>query len=210
MSLFPEPAPPASERICGIDEAGRGPLAGPVIASAVVLDPNIAISGINDSKKLSPMARFNLAQQIKDKALAWGIGRAEVSEIDTLNILQATLLAMYRAYEQLEVPLDLALVDGNQAPRLKCRTQTIVRGDSKVLAISAASILAKVERDRVMAEYAKEHPEYGFDVNFGYHSQEHIDALNTYGPCPIHRKSFRPVADAFDLNSKPQDLFEPQ
>ena len=210
MSLFPEPEQPASERICGIDEAGRGPLAGPVIASAVVLDPNVEINGINDSKKLSPTARFNLAQQIKDNALAWGIGRAEVSEIDTLNILQATLLAMYRAYAQLDVPLDLALVDGNQAPRLKCRTQTIVRGDSKVLAISAASILAKVERDRVMAEYAKEHPEYGFDVNFGYHSQEHIDALNTYGPCPIHRKSFRPVADAFDLNSKPQDLFEPQ
>ena len=210
MSLFPEPEQPASERICGIDEAGRGPLAGPVIASAVVLDPNVEINGINDSKKLSPTARFNLAQQIKDNALAWGIGRAEVSEIDTLNILQATLLAMYRAHAQLDVPLDLALVDGNQAPRLKCRTQTIVRGDSKVLAIGAASILAKVERDRVMAEYAKEHPEYGFDVNFGYHSQDHIDALNTYGPCPIHRKSFRPVADAFDLNSKPQDLFEPQ
>lgn len=208
MSLFPEPLQPASDRICGIDEAGRGPLAGPVIASAVVLGPNIKISGITDSKKLSPAVRESLAKQIKTCALAWGIGRAEVAEIDTINILQATLLAMVRAFDQLQVPLELALVDGNQAPRLKCRTQTVVKGDAKVEAIGAASILAKVERDRVMMEYAQLHPEYGFDVNFGYYSAEHIDALTTLGPCPIHRKSFRPVADALEMNSTPRDLFD--
>ena len=208
MTLFPAPRQPAVDRICGIDEAGRGPLAGPVIASAVVLDPSSEINGITDSKKLSPAARTNLAQLIKDRALAWGIARANVFEIDSLNILQATLLAMSRAYDQLQVPIELVLVDGNQAPRLKCRTQTIVKGDAKVAAIGAASILAKVERDRVMVEYAQQHPEYGFDVNFGYYSQEHIDALKTHGPCSIHRKSFRPVADALDLNAKPPDLFE--
>lgn len=208
MNLFPAPRQPASDRICGIDEAGRGPLAGPVIASAVVLDPTSEINGITDSKKLSPAARVSLAQQIKDRALAWGIGRAEVSEIDTLNILNATLLAMCRAYDQLQIPIELALVDGNQAPQLDCRTQTIVRGDAKVAAIGAASILAKVERDRVMMEYAQQHPNYGFDVNFGYYSLDHIEALKTHGPCPIHRKSFRPVADALDVDTRPRDLFE--
>lgn len=208
MSLFPDPVLPATHRICGIDEAGRGPLAGPVIASAVVLDPSNKIAGITDSKKLSPASRNSLAQQIRNSALAWSIGRAEVLEIDSLNILQATLLAMSRAFDQLQVPLELALVDGNQAPRINCPTQTVVRGDAKVEAIGAASILAKVERDRVMMEYSKLHPEYGFDVNFGYYSAEHIDALKTHGPCPIHRKSFRPVADALQVNSQPPDLFE--
>lgn len=208
MNLFPDPLLPAPYRICGIDEAGRGPLAGPVIAAAVVLDPNDKIAGITDSKKLSPSSRNSLAQDIRNRALAWGIGRAEVVEIDTLNILQATLLAMSRAFDQVHVPLELALVDGNQAPRINCRTQTVVRGDAKVEAIGAASILAKVERDRVMKEFAKQHPEYGFDVNFGYYSAEHIDALKTHGPCPIHRKSFRPVADALHMNSQPRDLFE--
>ena len=208
MNLFIESQQPASNRICGIDEAGRGPLAGPVIASAVVLDPTNKITGITDSKKLSSLTREDLALQIKKSAFAWGIGRAEVAEIDTINILQATLLAMCRAYEQLKVPLELALVDGNQAPRLACRTQTIVKGDAKVQSIGAASILAKVERDRIMKEYAQQHPEYGFDVNFGYYSVEHIDALKKHGPCPIHRKSFRPVADALEMNYKPRDLFE--
>lgn len=208
MSLFPDPILPATHRICGIDEAGRGPLAGPVIASAVVLDPNNKITGITDSKKLSPSSRISLAEDIRDSAIAWSIGRAEVVEIDTLNILQATLLAMSRAFDQIPVPLELALVDGNQAPRINCPTQTVVRGDAKVQAIGAASILAKVERDRVMVEYAKQHPEYGFDVNFGYYSAEHIDALKTHGPCPIHRKSFRPVAEALQVNSQPPDLFD--
>ena len=208
MSLFPDPILPATHRICGIDEAGRGPLAGPVIASAVVLDPNNKIIGITDSKKLSPSSRISLAQDIRDSALAWSIGRAEVVEIDTLNILQATLLAMSRAFDQIQVPLELALVDGNQAPRINCPTQTVVRGDAKVQAIGAASILAKVERDRVMVEYAKQHPEYGFDVNFGYYSAEHIDALKTHGPCQIHRKSFRPVSEALQVNSQPPDLFD--
>lgn len=208
MTLFPDPPQPPCDRICGIDEAGRGPLAGPVIASAVVLDSKNKITGITDSKKLSPATRTQLALQIKDIALAWGIGKADVVEIETMNILQATLLAMVRAYEQLGIPLDLALVDGNQAPRLGCRTQTIVKGDEKIEAIGAASILAKVERDRIMMEYAEQHPEYGFDVNFGYHSEGHINALKKYGPCPIHRKSFRPVADALDAISRPRDLFE--
>ncbi|MXZ56834.1 MAG: ribonuclease HII [Gammaproteobacteria bacterium] len=208
MSLFPDPPLPTARRICGIDEAGRGPLAGPVIASAVVLDPNNQIAGITDSKKLSPSSRYCLAQEIRDRALAWAIGKAEVVEIDTLNILQATLLAMSRAFDQIQVPLELAMVDGNQAPRINCPTQTVVRGDAKVEAIGAASILAKVERDRVMIEYAKQHPEYGFDVNFGYYSAEHIDALKTYGPSPIHRKSFRPVAEALQVNSQPPDLFD--
>lgn len=208
MSLFPEPPLPASRQICGIDEAGRGPLAGPVIASAVVLDPDDKIAGITDSKKLTPSIRTSLAQQIRTRALAWGIGRAEVHEIDTLNILQATLLAMRRAFEQIKIPLELALVDGNQAPRIQCPTQTVVKGDATVEAIGAASILAKVERDRVMMEYAKQHPEYGFEVNLGYYSAEHVEALKIYGPCPLHRKSFRPVADALQMKSQPQDLFE--
>ncbi|MCY3542212.1 MAG: ribonuclease HII [Gammaproteobacteria bacterium] len=208
MSLLPDPILPATHRICGIDEAGRGPLAGPVIASAVVLDPDNKITGITDSKKLSPPMRNNLAQEIRDCALAWAIGRAEVVEIDTLNILHATLLAMSRAFDEIHVPLELVMIDGNQAPRINCPTQTVVKGDAKVEAIGAASILAKVERDRVMMEYAKQHPEYGFDVNFGYYSAEHIDALKTYGPCPIHRKSFRPVTDALQMNSQPRDLFE--
>ena len=208
MSLFSDPLLPAAHRICGIDEAGRGPLAGPVIASTVVLDPHDTITGITDSKKLSPLSRSNLAHEIRKRALAWAIGRAEVVEIDTLNILQATLLAMRRAFNQIQVPLELALVDGNQAPLIDCPTQTVVKGDAKVAAIGAASILAKVERDRVMMEYAKQHPEYGFDVNFGYYSTEHIDALKTHGPCPIHRKSFRPVADALQVNFQPQDLFD--
>lgn len=208
MTLFPDPPQPPCDRICGIDEAGRGPLAGPVIASAVVLDSKHQIIGITDSKKLSPATRTRLALQIKDIALAWGIGKADVVEIETMNILQATLLAMVRAYEQLGIPLDLALVDGNQAPRLDCRTQTVVKGDEKVEAIGAASILAKVERDRIMMEYAEQHPEYGFDVNFGYYSEGHINALKKYGPCPIHRKSFRPVADALDIETSPRDLFE--
>lgn len=208
MSLFPDPLLPATHRICGIDEAGRGPLAGPVIAAAVVLDPATKIAGITDSKKLSPSTRNDLAHEIRNSSLAWGIGRAEVVEIDTLNILHATLLAMSRAFDQIHVPLELVMIDGNQAPRISCQTQTVVKGDAKVETIGAASILAKVERDLVMMEYAKQHPEYGFDVNFGYYSADHIDALKTHGPCPIHRKSFRPVADALQINSQTRDLFE--
>lgn len=208
MSLFPDPLLPATHRICGIDEAGRGPLAGPVIAAAVVLDPETKIAGITDSKKLSPSTRNDLAHEIRNSSLAWSIGRAEVVEIDTLNILHATLLAMSRAFDQIHVPLELVLIDGNQAPRINCQTQTVVKGDAKVETIGAASILAKVERDLVMMEYAKQHPEYGFDVNFGYYSADHIDALKTHGPCPIHRKSFRPVADALKINSQPRDLFD--
>ena len=208
MNLFIESHQLTNDRVCGIDEAGRGPLAGPVIASAVVLDPENKIAGITDSKRLSPLVRERLAKQIKSEALAWGIGRAEVAEIDSINILQATLLAMNRAYEQLKIPMDLALVDGNQAPRLECRALTVIKGDAKVEAIGAASILAKTERDGIMVEYAQQYPEYGFDANFGYYSAEHIQALKKYGPCPIHRKSFRPVADAIEMNCNPRDLFE--
>ena len=184
-----------ARKTAGIDEAGRGPLAGPVVAAAVVLDPNQPINGLADSKALKPEIRVSLKNEIQDRSFGWALGFASVEEIDELNILQATLLAMRRAVINLGVPLDMALVDGNADPGLDCPTKTIVRGDTKVAAISAASILAKVARDNLMVSASKDYPEYGFDRHKGYGTREHIFALKQYGPSKLHRRTFAPVRD---------------
>ena len=179
---------------CGIDEVGRGPLAGPVIAAAVVLDEQNPIVGIRDSKLLTHGRRVELADSIRKNALAWSLGRCEPQEIDELNILQASLLAMERAVNQIQIRLDVALVDGNVAPRLDCPTVTIIGGDQKVASIGAASILAKVARDEEMTSAGTRYPNYGFQSNKGYPTPQHLEALRVFGPCAIHRKTFRPVA----------------
>lgn len=180
--------------IAGIDEAGRGPLAGPVIAAAVILNPNKPIPGLNDSKKLSEKQRENLFAIIQEEALAWAVGRAESDEIDKVNILQATFLAMQRAFSGLKITPCIALIDGNQAPKLSCTIKTIVGGDALEPAISAASILAKVTRDREMMQLDKQFPNYGFAKHKGYPTAAHIKALQQFGPCEIHRRSYAPVA----------------
>ncbi|MEK7191244.1 MAG: ribonuclease HII [Pseudomonadota bacterium] len=180
-------------RIAGVDEAGRGPLAGPVVAAAVILDPAKPIEGLADSKTLAPARREVLALQIRAQALAWALGTAGVEEIDRLNILQATLLAMRRAVEALPIYPELVLVDGNQPPALHCTVRTVVRGDATIPAISAASILAKVARDRTMAELDAVYPGYGFARHKGYPTAEHIQALGRLGATPEHRLSFAPV-----------------
>lgn len=179
--------------ICGVDEAGRGPLAGPVYAAAVVLDPNSNIVGLADSKVLSAKRRAELAIVIRQRAFAWSIAQASVEEIDKLNILQATLLAMKRAVEQLNIAPTLALVDGNRAPQLACQVRTIVKGDASEPAISAASILAKTERDQYLGLLDTQFPMYGFARHKGYGTAEHIQAILQYGPCLAHRRSFAPV-----------------
>jgi ribonuclease HII len=181
--------------VCGVDEAGRGPLAGPVVAAAVILDPARAIDGLRDSKKLSQARREALAVAIRDGSLGWAIGQASVDEIDQLNILQASLLAMRRAVEALPVVPTLARVDGNQAPRLACGVELIVGGDATEACISAASILAKVERDRLMRALHSLHPEYGFDRHKGYGTALHLESLKRHGPCSEHRRSFAPVRE---------------
>jgi ribonuclease HII len=181
--------------VCGVDEAGRGPLAGPVVAAAVILDPARAIDGLRDSKKLSQARRETLAVAIRDGSLGWAIGQASVDEIDQLNILQASLLAMRRAVEALPVVPTLARVDGNQAPRLACGVELIVGGDATEACISAASILAKVERDRLMRALHSLHPEYGFDRHKGYGTALHLESLKRHGPCSEHRRSFAPVRE---------------
>lgn len=178
---------------CGVDEAGRGPLAGPVYAACVILNPENPIDGLADSKLLSEKKRDALALAIKQQAIAWAIASATVDEIDRLNILQASLLAMQRAVTQLPLLPDLALVDGNQSPRLKCPVRTIVNGDNLVAEISAASILAKTARDAEMLRLHQCFPQYGFDQHKGYPTKKHLIALQTYGACEIHRKSFAPV-----------------
>ncbi|MCU0807838.1 MAG: ribonuclease HII [Candidatus Contendobacter sp.] len=185
---------PDSILIAGVDEAGRGPLAGPVVAAAVILDPDQPIAGLADSKKLSPIRREQLAVEIRAKSLAWALGRAEVAEIDRLNILQASLLAMQRAVTALSIVPEQALVDGNRCPRLACPCQAIVKGDATVPAISAASILAKVARDAELRELHERYPRYGFARHKGYPTAAHLDALHRFGPCPEHRRSFAPVA----------------
>ncbi|MDH3638480.1 MAG: ribonuclease HII [Gammaproteobacteria bacterium] len=184
--------------VVGVDEAGRGPLAGPVVAAAVVLPRLYELSGLDDSKVVSPKRRRHLERLIKTQALSWSIGRAEVEEIDRLNILQATLLAMQRAVSMLNVAPDLALVDGNQAPSLTCRVQTIVKGDATEPTIAAASILAKVYRDRVMRALDARFPGYGFADNKGYPTPRHLQALRERGVTRIHRRSFRPVRSAIN------------
>ncbi len=176
--------------ICGIDEAGRGPFAGPVVAGAVVLPRGLRIEGLNDSKKVSPKRREELFEEIKEKAVSYGIGMSSPGRIDEINILQATYEAMKHAVEDLEVVPDLLLNDAVTIPQIPIKQVGIVKGDARSLSIAAASIMAKVTRDRLMVEYAELYPEYGFESNKGYGSQEHIKALKEHGPCPIHRRSF--------------------
>lgn len=192
--LFGELAPlPAV--ICGVDEAGRGPLAGAVYAAAVILDPDCLVEGLADSKVLLAERREELAEQIKRCALAWSVAFATVQEIDTLNILRATLLAMQRAVQGLAMAPQLAMVDGNQAPHLSCAVQTVIKGDATVPAISAASILAKTARDADLLRLHSLYPQYGFDRHKGYGTPQHLDVLRRYGPCPEHRRSFAPIRD---------------
>lgn len=179
--------------ICGVDEAGRGPLAGPVYAGAVILDPAHPIVGLKDSKKLSPARREVLALEIKAHALAWAVASASVEEIDRLNILHATMLAMRRAVLALDPPANEALIDGNRCPDLLIPARAIVKGDALEPCISAASILAKTERDKVLHEMAVMYPGYGFEHHAGYPTADHLAALEALGPCPEHRKSFGPV-----------------
>ena len=186
---------PLVSKTAGIDEAGRGPLAGPVVAAAVVLDPDKPINGLNDSKALKHKVRLALKDEIQERSIGWALGCANVEEIDRLNILQATLLAMRRAVSNLGMSIDMALGDGNVDPGLACPTKTIVRGDTKVAAISAASILAKVFRDSVMVSSSEDYPEYGCDRHKGYGTREHLFALKQYGPSTFHRKTFAPVRD---------------
>lgn len=187
------PKPPTPTLICGVDEAGRGPLAGPVCAAAVILDPVRPIPGLKDSKKLAAANRVRLADEIHCHALAWSVAWASVEEIDRLNILHASLLAMQRAVEALPIRPDLALIDGDRCPVLNMPTRAIVRGDALEPCISAASILAKTERDQEMRRLADIHPQYGFDRHAGYPTPEHLAALERYGPSPVHRMSFGPV-----------------
>lgn len=176
--------------ICGVDEAGRGPLAGPVCAAAVILKPDDIIEGVNDSKKLSEKKREILFDIIKQRAISYSIAWATVEEIEEFNILNATMLAMKRAVDGLNLPADYAIIDGNKTPELNIPANSIVKGDAKSMSIAAASILAKVSRDRLLLEYAKEYPEYKFEKHKGYGTKVHREALLTYGACPIHRMSF--------------------
>jgi ribonuclease HII len=183
---------------CGVDEAGRGPLAGAVFAAAVILDPVRPIPGLKDSKKLSAANRVRLAHEIRLHALAWSVASASVEEIERLNILHASMLAMRRAVLGLMPSPELALIDGNRCPDLPCRAQAIVKGDSLEPAISAASILAKTERDKEMEKLADKYPEYGFDRHAGYPTPEHLDALRAHGACPEHRRLFGPVREVIE------------
>lgn len=180
--------------ICGVDEAGRGPLAGPVVAAAVILDPNNPVEGLDDSKKLSAKRRERLQIEICSKAVAWAVAEASVEEIDAFNILQASMLAMQRAVEALAIPPSSALIDGNRCPKLACEAEAVVGGDGKIEAIAAASILAKTARDAGMHELHQTYPQYGFDRHMGYPTARHLQALREHGPSPVHRRSFSPVA----------------
>ena len=176
--------------ICGIDEAGRGPLAGPVCAAAVILPPNSVIDGLNDSKKLTDKKRRELFPVITENALAYAIAFSDEKEIDEINILQATFLAMERAIKQLSVQPDLLLIDGNRAKDFGIQAETVVHGDSLSASIAAASVLAKVTRDDLMLKQAEIYPQYGFEIHKGYGTKAHYEAIAIHGPCPIHRRSF--------------------
>ncbi len=183
----------SSQLVAGVDEVGRGPLAGPVVTAAVILDPANPIEGLADSKAMSEKRRERLFDEIKQKALAWAIGRCEVEEIDEFNILQATMTAMQRAVAGLSPQPQHAMIDGNRCPELPCSCEFVIKGDSKVAAISAASILAKVTRDREMVELDKQYPGYGLAGHKGYPTKAHVEALRELGVTPIHRRSFGPV-----------------
>jgi len=190
--------------IAGVDEAGRGPLAGPVVAAAVILPPFFDTSGLDDSKKLSKIKRELLAERIQSEA-DWALGMCDHEEIDRENILNATMMAMARAIGQLSSPPEEVWVDGDRIPQvLACPAKAIIKGDGRIAAIAAASILAKTQRDRLMKQYADIYPAYGFDKHFGYPTPDHIAALRRYGPCPIHRRSFGPVASLIGCKSQVQ------
>lgn len=176
--------------VCGVDEAGRGPLAGPVCAAAVILPPETIIEGVNDSKKLTEKKREVLFDVIKEQALSYSIAFASVEEIEEINILNATMLAMKRAVESLSVKADYAMIDGNRLPDLSIDSEFIIKGDAKSMSIACASILAKVSRDRLLFKYAEEYPEYLFEKHKGYGTKAHVEAIKKYGPCKYHRPSF--------------------
>lgn len=184
--------------IAGVDEAGRGPLVGAVVAAAVILDKAEPIAGLNDSKKLTAKKREQLAIEVKNRAKAWSVASVAPEVIDDINILQASLLAMKQAIESLDVMPDVALIDGNKLPDLTCEAHVIVKGDARVQAIAAASILAKVERDEQMCDLHKQYPQYEFDRHKGYPTKVHMALLNEHGACPEHRKSFAPVRRVLD------------
>jgi len=184
--------------LCGVDEAGRGPLAGPVVAAAVMLNPKRRIKGLRDSKKLTPAVRESLAVEIREYALAWCVAEASVAEIDQINILHATMLAMQRAVAGLSLPPDDVWVDGNRCPNWSWRSRAVIQGDDKVAAIAAASILAKTARDALMCRLHDDYPAYGFAQHKGYGTAEHLAALKNHGPCLHHRREFAPVKLALD------------
>jgi ribonuclease HII len=200
MDLFDDQPMPIL-MVAGVDEVGRGPLAGPVIAAAVILDPSRPITGLRDSKKLTAARRAELAAIIEAQALAIGIGRAEVAEIDLLNILRASLLAMERAVGNLAVQPDVVYVDGNVTPNLAMPAVAVVGGDDRVASISAASIVAKVIRDREMDRAAAHYPNYGFERHKGYATAAHLEALDRFGPSPLHRRSFAPIRAVIGSNA---------
>lgn len=193
LPLFDEDFTSGVTLFCGADEAGRGPIAGPVFAAAVILDPDHAIAGLKDSKKLSEHRRDELALEIRQYARAWAIAECSIEEIDELNILHASMLAMKRAIESLSVKPELALIDGNRCPKLAIAAKAIIKGDDKVPAISAASILAKTARDAVMLDLHRQYPEYGFDRHKGYPTAYHLEQLSIHGVSPVHRKTYAPV-----------------
>ncbi|MGF1696929.1 ribonuclease HII [Vibrio lamellibrachiae] len=191
--LPPFEYPQGYQLIAGVDEVGRGPLVGDVVTAAVILDPNNPIEGLNDSKKLSEKKRLALLPEIKEKALAWSVGRCSPEEIDELNILQATMVAMQRAVSGLSTKPDLTLIDGNKVPKLEMDAQAVVKGDLRVAEISAASIIAKVVRDQEMEELDKRHPQFGFAKHKGYPTKAHLAAIEEFGVIKGYRKSFKPV-----------------
>ncbi|EKL9961142.1 ribonuclease HII [Vibrio parahaemolyticus] len=200
VELPPFEYPQGYQLIAGVDEVGRGPLVGDVVTAAVILDPNNPIEGLNDSKKLSEKKRLALLPEIKEKALAWAVGRCSPEEIDELNILQATMVAMQRAISGLKVQPDLALIDGNRCPELPMDSQAVVKGDLRVAEISAASIIAKVVRDQEMEELDKQYPQFGFAKHKGYPTKAHFEAIEQHGVISEHRKSFKPVKKALGLD----------
>ena len=199
VELPPFEYPQGYQLVAGVDEVGRGPLVGDVVTAAVILDPNNPIEGLNDSKKLSEKKRLALLPEIKEKALAWAVGRCSPEEIDELNILQATMVAMQRAIAGLKVQPDLALIDGNRCPQLPMDSQAVVKGDLRIAEISAASIIAKVVRDQEMEELDKQHPQFGFAKHKGYPTKAHFEAIEQHGVISEHRKSFKPVKKALGI-----------
>ncbi|PFG55586.1 RNase HII [Vibrio sp. ES.051] len=199
VELPPFEYPQGYQLVAGVDEVGRGPLVGDVVTAAVILDPSNPIEGLNDSKKLTEKKRMALLPEIKEKALAWSIGRCSPEEIDRLNILQATMVAMQRAVSSLNIPPDLVLIDGNRCPDLPMDAQAVVKGDLRVVEISAASIIAKVVRDQEMQELDKQHPQFGFAKHKGYPTKAHFEAIEQHGVINEHRKSFKPVKKALGI-----------